>query len=280
MPAASRQQRIAVLTRTIEAQIFPQLALVHRRDDIRESSARAPVFSAPELESFLALVLAADRQSALGRLEKMAAGGYSLTDICLAVLAPAARRLGEMWDDDLCSFVDVTAGLGTLRLIMHRLRQICGPAPVASDASRRILLASLSGNQHIFGLQITSEAFRDAGWDVTVATACAEAELLDMVRSEWFAVAGLSIALDRETGTLGRTILAIRQASRNRTIGILAGGPAFVRNPGLARLVGADGTASEASQAVLLADDLRLDASCLIGSLASLSRYEGATASL
>nr|WP_294519114.1 cobalamin-dependent protein [uncultured Rhodopila sp.] len=278
-PALSRQHRIAALTRTIEAQIFPRLALAHRHDDVREPGLM-PVFGAAELESFLALVLANDLQAAVVRVVQLADAGCSLVDICQVVLARAAWRLGEMWDDDLCSFVDVTAALGTLRLVIHRLRQACAPARVSPDASRRILLASLPGNLHSFGLQMVSEAFREAGWEVTVAAACAEADLIEMVRSEWFAVAGLSIALDRETGTLGRTILSIREASCNRPIGVLAGGPAFIRNPGLARLLGADGTAIDASQAVLLADDLRLDAGCLSGSLASLSRYEGVTASV
>jgi methanogenic corrinoid protein MtbC1 len=163
-----------------------------------------------------------------------------------------------MWNDDLCSFVDVTAGLGMLHTVMYRLREICAPALPIRDMSRRILFASLAGNQHTFGLQMVTEVFRHAGWDVTVETAAAEADLPDIVRSDWFAVAGLSIARHEQTRNLGRTIRAIRQASFNKTIGILVGGPVFDTQPDLGRRVGADVDACDAKQAVLRAEGLRL----------------------
>jgi methanogenic corrinoid protein MtbC1 len=251
-PAFCRQWRSDVLARAIEAQVLPKLALAHRYDDAGKPGPAA------DLETFVALVLANDLPACVARIEQLAARGPGLTDICLSVLAPAARRLGAMWDDDLCSFADVTAGLGTLRSVLYRLHEICAPDPMPRDNARRVLLASLSGDRHSFGLQVVSEVFCHAGWDVTVAIAAAEDELIEAVRGRWFAVAGLSVARAEPIGTLGRTIRAIREASRNRAIGVLLGGPALSEAPGLARLAGADATAVDARQAVSRAEDLRL----------------------
>jgi hypothetical protein len=88
-----------------------------------------------------------------------------------------------------------------------------------------------------------------------------------MVHSNWFAVVGISVALKQQTATLGHTIRAVRQVSCNPTTGILVGGPALSRQPDLARLAGADAPASNAKQAVLRAESLRLDPSRASGFL-------------
>lgn len=256
---AIRHRRIALLTRTVHAQILPKLALTHRYETAEAATPR-PVarVDGAELVKFTGLVLAHDLQAAITWMERLVAGGAGLADICLSVLAPAARRLGEMWNDDLCSFVDVTAGLGTLHTIMYRLREICElPLPIR-DMSRRILFVSLAGNQHTFGLQMVTEVFRHSGWDVSVEAAVTEADLPQIVRGNWFAIAGLSIARDTQTRNLGQTIRGIRGASCNKTIGIMVGGPVFAGQPDLARRVGADVEASDAKQAVLRAEGLRL----------------------
>jgi methanogenic corrinoid protein MtbC1 len=253
--AFCRQWRSDLLTRTIEDRVLPKLALAHRHDAAGGQDA-AP--GAAELEDFLALVLADDLPACMARIEQLAARGTGLADICLSVLTPAARRLGAMWDDDLCSFVDVTTGLGVLRSALYRLREICPPEMPLRDGSRRVFLASLSGDRHSFGLQVVTEVFFHAGWDVTVAIAATDDELVEAVRGRWFAVAGLSVSRAEQSGTLGRTIRALRGASRNRAIGVLAGGPALNGAPDLARLAGADATAGDARQAVVQAESLRL----------------------
>ena len=67
-----------------------------------------------------------------------------------------------------------------------------------------------------------------------------------LVRSEWFEVICISAGSDARRDWLSAGIAAVRNASRNRAIGILVGGPSFSLNPDLAALVGADGTAVDA----------------------------------
>ena len=76
------------------------------------------------------------------------------------------------------------------------------------------------------------------------------------MRSEWFAVVGLSVAARRALDALAASIRALRRASRNRAIGVLVGGPLFVAHPELVARVGADATAVDGGQAPLQAQNL------------------------
>jgi methanogenic corrinoid protein MtbC1 len=267
----SRQHRIAVLTQTIETQIFPELALAHRNE---YATTCGPVVDAADLDRFIDLVLAGNQQASVALVAQLMAGGLGMADICLLVLAPTAQRLGALWDDDRCSFVEVTAGLGHLQLMLHRLRQNCPAGLPIRDSSRRALLGSLYGDQHTLGLRMVAEVFRHSGWDVTVATAAAAAELMETVESNWFAVVGISSGLDQQTDAVAQAIQAIRRASLNPTIGVLVGGPVFVGQPALARLLGADVAASDARDAVLQADRLRREQGRATSAAAWPSRYE------
>jgi methanogenic corrinoid protein MtbC1 len=173
------------------------------------------------------------------------------------LLTPAARDLGLMWEDDTVSFVDVTTGLGLLHTLLYRLANIFRASGSMIDPSRRILLASLSGEQHNFGLQMVAELFRQSNWEVTVEPSIAEADLAQRVSETSFAIVGLSLADNLQTSQLAHAIRELRKTSANETIGVIVGGPVFVAQPDLASLIGADLTAHDAEQAVFRAEGLR-----------------------
>lgn len=76
------------------------------------------------------------------------------------------------------------------------------------------------------------------------------------VHSEWFDVIGISVGSDARLDWLKSGIGAIRNASRNRSIGVLVGGPSFAADMARVREVGVDGTASNGEQAPLIAEQL------------------------
>jgi methanogenic corrinoid protein MtbC1 len=98
------------------------------------------------------------------------------------------------------------------------------------------------------------EFFRRAGWDV-YSEPCANAqELTALARHGWFDVIGLSASVDDQLEPLETFISELRSASRNPSVGVMVGGPAFLNNASLVGAVGADFTASDARQAVELAE--------------------------
>ena len=176
--------------------------------------------------------------------------------IYLKLLAPVARRLGGMWDDDLCDFVQATVGLLRLQQLMTTLG---APLLQGNGQSRRVprlLLVPAPGNQHSFGVAMVASLFQQAGWTGWSGTPSSVAELLGRVRNEWFTVVGFSVSDEKQLDALGGAIRAIRRLSRNRDVGVMVGGPVFIARPELATMVGADATAVDGRHAVLQAQNL------------------------
>ena len=179
-----------------------------------------------------------------------------LESVCLDLLAPAARHLGDLWCEDLCSFTDVTIGL--MRLQSALLAVTVPPTGQASgsDGRRTLLLAPVPGQPHPFGLTMVAGFFERAGWDVTQISQGAGEAVEAAVRASWFGVVGLSAGSTVQLAGLTRLLPRLRAISRNPDLAIMLGGPIFVAQPELARELGADTTAANGAHAVQVAEEL------------------------
>jgi methanogenic corrinoid protein MtbC1 len=81
-------------------------------------------------------------------------------------------------------------------------------------------------------------------------------ELGALLRREWIGVLGFTVGSSARLERLAAIIPRLREVSRNRGLGVLVGGPVFLANPGLAAQIGADGTATDGTAAVALAENL------------------------
>lgn len=256
-PAADPQEvRRARLVRMIEAEIIPRLVLARRASaDPGEGHASATLGS-EQVAEFARLVLTHDAVVALSLVDGLRARGVPVERLYLELLAPAARRLGELWTEDLCDFTEVTVGLGRLQQVMHELSPAFRNECAQRDHGRCILLTPVPGEQHTFGLWMVAEFFRRAGWNVWSGPFGSASEMAALVRREWFAVVGFSAACPSRIDALAAAIRTIRRSSRNRAVGVMVGGPLVLAQPDLVPLVGADATAVDARQAILQAQDL------------------------
>jgi methanogenic corrinoid protein MtbC1 len=114
----------------------------------------------------------------------------------------------------------------------------------------------LPGDNHTFGVAMVEDFLRLAGWDVWCGIGAAQGEALRLIGHTWFALLGVSISREEQVPALTREITRMRRASCNRNLGVMAGGPPFSRDPGLAQRVGADATASDAAQAAATAEQM------------------------
>ena len=174
----------------------------------------------------------------------------------MELLAPTARYLGTLWDDDLCSFTDVTVGLGRLQRVLRELSPVLGGSVAYPLQGRRVLLLPSPGEQHTFGLVMVSEFFRRAGWDVTGGAWSEGVEASTLVSSEWFDVIGFSLGSEVHLPHLAASIAAVRHAACNRDIAVLVGGPLFAVHPEFVGEVGADGMTIGGREAPSLANSL------------------------
>lgn len=208
-----------------------------------------------DIETFADLLVSSAHDQAVDDiLAGLRSRGLSVEQIYLGLFQPAARRIGELWVADLCSFVDVTLAVGTMQRSMRILGEDFHRNGRAAHETRAALLASLPGDQHTFGLAMVGEFFRRSGWTVSTTSVASIDDLVASVASRWFAVVGLSISRDDLLGDVPRVVDRLREASINRGLGIMVGGPAVVNCPELAARTGADAVSRNAAEALLQAE--------------------------
>jgi methanogenic corrinoid protein MtbC1 len=249
--------RMERLVRTIEGEIVPRLVLSRRSQKgvqrARVQTARSP----DELDvKELVRLLSHDVGVSSAYVETVRQRGATLENICLDLLAPAARELGKLWEDDECDFMQVTVGLCRLHQLLRELSPEFRGDEDDVKENRRILLATCPGEQHTFGISLVAQFLRRAGWDVWHEFPSTHAEIMEIFGQNVFSVVGLSVATDTRLDELTATIRAIRLAARNRRVGILVGGPIMLQRPELAVAVGADATAADGPEAVLRAESI------------------------
>lgn len=255
-PSPTPRERMASIVRTIEQDIIPRLVLAHRPAPESVSARSHIVVTDADLAQFVQAMLAPDDGGWQGTTDRLLAQGMAVCDIYLQLLAPAAREFGRMWDEDLCTFTDVTVAMGRTQRVLRALSPAFGHEVEYPQNGRRVLLVPAPGEQHTFGLAIVAEFFRSAGWEVVGDSEARSADPAALVRSEWFDVVGISVGTDARLDWLKSGIGAIRNASRNRGISVLVGGPGFAADLARVREVGADGTASDGRKAPAMAEQL------------------------
>lgn len=256
--SSAEQQRVAWLAQALEADVIPRLVLARHAmvgpphsEDVQGAGP-----TADEVAQLSDIVMTGDLMSANAFIGTLRARNLPLARIYLELLAPTARRLGELWAEDRCDFASVTIGLCCLQQLVLENSHTFEPRPGRHDSGRRILLASVPGEQHSFGLLLVSEFFRRQGWEVVSGTGASARELVATTRKQWFSMVGFSMACESRIESLAALIHDIRRATRNPNLGVLVGGRPFVERSELAALVGADATATDGQQAVLKAETL------------------------
>lgn len=246
LPAGKRN-----LTELIVAEIVPRLKTMHH--NLTPADQR-PAIGALEIAEFGALAMGNDEAPVSAYFERMRGLGHSLDTLFLDLLAPTARRLGELWEEDACDFIDVTLGLARLQEVLRIFG--CAEAPMACERRQRALLATAPNEAHGFGVEIVANFMRAADWDVAVLKGVSIEENVEAVARDWYAVLGVALAAEQGLETVAQLICAARRASRNKFIAVMVGGRVFTSNPQLAIQVGADATAPDAPTATLLAKKL------------------------
>ena len=231
------------LRQTIETAILPRLMLVHTDPAtlITEKTQRADQIETNSVERFVTAIIDQSATSGQEMIDHFVRNGMAMECIYLQLLAPAAQRMGVLWEDDIRSFTDVTVGLCRLHEILRNNRlsaphQYALPTPETPS----ILLATACGDQHVFGVIMVAEFFRQAGWQVTCEPAATTRELARIAALHNYDVIGLSIARSYRATEVSEVIQKLRNTSRNPDVQIMLGGSLIARDARFADKVGAD----------------------------------------
>lgn len=252
------------VARIVEDEILPRLLLgpamqaagAGLRDHLpRDLSGGTPVAIAQrEADAFAPRLLTTETLDLLTEVEALLARGVPVRSVLLDLFVPTARRLGEQWEDDTISFVEVTMGLWRLQELTREITATHAPAP--GPEAPAVLLCMIPGDQHSFGPLILEESFRLAGWRTQLVTdaACTD-ELTAHAAGGHYDAITLSVAQAGQHNAAETLISALRTWSLNPLSLILVGGPAIGGDEALARALGADETAADAASAVQLAEE-------------------------
>ncbi|MEM9739697.1 MAG: cobalamin B12-binding domain-containing protein [Pseudomonadota bacterium] len=248
--------RLHNMVDTIEGEILPRLMLTF----LDAGDIKGDVITELDRAEFLKLVLSASADDMQRFMEDLVRRGVPEEAVLADLLATAARRLGELWEEDYCDFTVVALGL-------CRLHEVLRHASVRGDISfvrtethaPSVLLTNGPLDQHVFGLLMVAEFFRRDGWRVWSEPGADLDHICSIVRRESIDVVGLSLGCMPEVREVRQFVLAIRDAAMVSDLKVFLGGHAVLTDNTLVTQSGADGWAKDAVTApdacrALLAD--------------------------
>ena len=209
-----------------------------------------------EVEAFTRLSLTGEAHVLLDFVDNCLATGSSVETIYVELLAPAARRLGEYWEEDSEDFVGVTMGLWRIQEILRELTLRIPPASYVGHGQRSALFCAMPGEQHSFGTLMVAECFTRAGWDSEVLIESTQSELNGKLAKHHYDLIGLTVMRDCTTASLGGLIKTVKAVSSNPNIRVFIGGRVVNEQPHLVEECGAHATAIDAVSAVAVAERL------------------------
>lgn len=243
----------SALFSTIEGEIIPRLMLAH---GVEARENKKPVSDPNELSSqdhelFLNSLMHDSASATHQFVDALLQRGVSREILFLDLLAAAARGLGVLWEKDLCDFTDVTIGLCRLHEILRKNSILDQGAIGTGDAAGkpRILLATACGDQHVFGVVMVAEFFRQEGWRVSSEPGASADQLEEILRHQHFDILGLSAACSVIVDDIEHEVARYRACAKNKGMKILVGGRLFAESPELVARVGADAAATDAKLA-------------------------------
>lgn len=245
------------LASVIEADIIPRLLLAHGQEP-----QPAQAGSDADVVAFARHVVEGDLHAAERIIAKLRNDGASIAGIYLCLFTGAARHLGELWDEDLCDFADVTLALGNMQRLMRELARDFAALDVAPRAmTGSALLIAVPDDNHDFGIAMVRDFFQREGWSV-----CGDPNTWDGVlrflRAQPCDVVGLSVSNDTSVDGLAAIIRAIRKSAGATSVKVMVGGRFFLEHPEFVSDVGADATALDGRGAVTRVSSL-LDTSAM-----------------
>jgi methanogenic corrinoid protein MtbC1 len=248
------------LAKMVESEIIPRLMLAHQALQISPEASNDTRSSLGDetTDRFARMVVSKEPDSLIVYVGTLLRDGVTMEQIFLELLVPAARRLGEYWDEDSASFADVTIGLGRLQQVVRALGYNNPAEDEIQRPSPTVLFAPAPGDQHTFGLFIVEDSFRRAGWRTWIETSPTRRDLADTAGAHWFDLFGVSASKDTAPESVADLVKMVRQASRNPDLFVMIGGRLFVEHPELVSQVGADAYAADGGEALLIANEALL----------------------
>jgi methanogenic corrinoid protein MtbC1 len=213
------------LHRVLATKVIPQLltAAMQRDELIADcGSHRAPPTEA-EVHRIGRLALLQDMPELARTVAAMTAEGLPLRSVLLDTIAPAARWLGQQWENDEISWMETTIGLSTLERLVAVLAH---DAPPVEETAGRGLVALFAepGEQHTLSIRVLGELLRGAGYRTLVDPRMPPDEVLHLVQSHHVSMVGMTTTTGSHVEMMRRLVADVARTSRNPHVLFVVGG--------------------------------------------------------
>jgi methanogenic corrinoid protein MtbC1 len=212
-----------------------------------EGTGISPRLSEQYVDAFCRILVMGRLREALNLARLFAARGADYGVVAEDLFAAAARRLGEKWETDQASMVDVNIGVSTL--IRTHVALCANAGQPLSEYRGSALFSSFEGQAHTLGLVLAVEYFRHNGWTVRHMPGTTLKELMPVVATEAPNLVGMTAASDTDLGLLRSVIDQLREIPSQPRI--IVGGS----SPNLAS-IGADAIVTQLDMALMAGNTL------------------------
>ncbi len=208
----------------------------------------------PQAASFEAALLEGDAQQAQALMLQAMDAGHSLVDVEMHIVQPALYCIGEKWQRNEVSVAQEHLATAIVQALLP-VGLLRTPPPPA--AGRCVLLACVEGNQHSVGLQMVSDAFSLAGWQVHYLGANVPTRaLVSQIAQTRPDLVGLSVSFAQQLRTARLVIKELSAQLGSTRPAVMVGGLAINRFGGASDMLGADASGSNAEAAAALASQM------------------------
>jgi methanogenic corrinoid protein MtbC1 len=205
-------------------------------------------------ERYLAALLDGDRRAASAMILDAVDSGVTIKDVYLRVFQPSQREIGRLWQVNKITVAQEHFCTAATQLVMSLLY----PRLFARESNGRSLVATcVAGDLHEIGLRMVADFFEMEGWDTYYVGASAPIPSVVAAIVERRAdVLAVSATITSHVRDVAALVAAVRANPQTSGVKIIVGGYPFNLGSELWRMIGADGSASDAAEAIALADRL------------------------
>jgi methanogenic corrinoid protein MtbC1 len=199
---------------------------------------------------YLMAALEGRREDAIRMALTALDNGLSFDELSCNVLARVQAELGTMWHRSQMSVVEEHLVSRTTEAVLTRLH---ARLPTLPSNGMRVLVTSVDGDMHDIGLRVVANHFEMAGWSpVYLGASTPPAEVVMAAGEFEVQLVAVGVKLATQLRSAAELVKLLRSDLRTQATPVIFGGRPFELVPSLWKTLGADGSASNAAEAIAL----------------------------
>jgi len=205
-------------------------------------------------EKYLSFLLAGDRQKAQHLVDGLVKQNYGIPDIYEYIFQATQYQIGLLWQTNKITVAHEHYCTAATQLIMSSLYSYIFDSP---KKGAKLLTCTVSDDLHEMGIRMVSDLFEIDGWDTYyMGSNTPDDYVLKAINEQRPNVIGISATMPLHVSKVAALIEKIRSRFNPAQFKILVGGFPFSLDPLLWNRIGADGFATGAKDALILANNM------------------------